>query len=54
MAAKLIAHITDMYLGQKLLSGGSVKSGEMGYESDPDEHKDNLQLILGELRKRGG
>jgi 3',5'-cyclic AMP phosphodiesterase CpdA len=52
MTVKLIGHITDTHLGQKLAPGGSVKSGRIGYEADPEEHKDNLKRILAELRKR--
>jgi 3',5'-cyclic AMP phosphodiesterase CpdA len=53
MTARIIAHITDTHLGQRLLSGRSVESGKIDYEADLEEHQDNLKQILGELSKSG-
>jgi 3',5'-cyclic AMP phosphodiesterase CpdA len=53
MTAKIIAHITDTHLGQRLVLGGPTESGKIKYEADLEEHKDNLKGILAALGKMG-
>jgi 3',5'-cyclic-AMP phosphodiesterase len=53
MVAKVIAHVTDAHLGQKVLFGEEAALGKIAYGNEPEEHKDNLKLVLEDLTKRG-
>lgn len=50
---KRIAYVTDAHLGQKIVLGGKTESGKMHYLREPQEHKDNLKLILDDIASRG-
>ncbi len=50
---KTIAYVTDAHIGQKIVLGGKAESGKMHYLSEPEEHKDNLKLVLDDIAKRG-
>jgi Icc protein len=52
--ARIIAHVTDSHLGQKLISGRATPAGnKMGYESEPSEHRDNLKAVFDDIAERG-
>jgi 3',5'-cyclic-AMP phosphodiesterase len=50
---KTIAYVTDAHIGQKIVLSGKTESGKMHYLSEPEEHKDNLKLVLDNIVKRG-
>ena len=50
---KSIAYVTDAHIGQKIVLGEKTESGKMHYLREPEEHKDNLKLILDDIAKRG-
>ncbi|HEY1743420.1 MAG TPA: metallophosphoesterase [Granulicella sp.] len=51
--SKTTAYITDAHIGQRIVLGGKAESGKMHYLSEPEEHKDNLKLILDDIAQRG-
>lgn len=50
---KAIAYVTDAHIGQRIVLGGKAESGKMHYLSEPEEDKDNLELILEDIAERG-
>jgi 3',5'-cyclic-AMP phosphodiesterase len=52
MAMKLIAHVTDAHIGQRVLPGGENGSDKMNYGNEPEEHKANLKAVFDDLAKR--
>jgi 3',5'-cyclic-AMP phosphodiesterase len=52
-ASKVIAHVTDAHIGQKVVLGGKTESGKMHYIHEPEEHRDNLKRILDDIAQRG-
>ena len=51
--SKAIAYVTDAHIGQKIVLSGKTESGKMHYLPEPEEHKDNLKLILDDISRRG-
>lgn len=49
----IIAHLTDMHLGQKLVMGGEVEGDKMRYGSEPEQHKRRLQVVLENISEKG-
>jgi Icc protein len=53
MTRKIIAHITDTHLGQKLVSESRIDGDRMHYQDAPDAHRDRLRLVLDDIARRG-
>jgi 3',5'-cyclic-AMP phosphodiesterase len=53
LASKVIAYFTDAHLGQKLAFDGGIAGNKMRYDDEPEEHKENLLLVLDDIARRG-
>jgi 3',5'-cyclic-AMP phosphodiesterase len=53
MTRKVLAHITDAHLGQKiLLSGIPGANNNMSYVNEPEAHKHRLKVVLNDVASR--